>query len=173
MQLRPTFALLKTNLVLFVLTLLSFQTIAQEKPSYQMDFIRAGYKIKNDKPQITTVLRVTPTIDNFKLILGTKIGLDMGDGLRTFDFRKEKDPLVQAIVYDPNFEEKDKELYQFIKSAPAFSKEGEFFYIVFNLTGPSVKKTDEMKLTYGLWETNNTDVRHEKEFTFKVEEFKQ
>jgi hypothetical protein len=134
-----------------------------------MDFVRAVQHASGNQNDILVFLKVTPTVKDFKLIMSMKITYEMGQGTKIIDIQKQKEDNVRSAVYGKDLKEKNPKMYDLVKDKVNLNTSEELYFIVFNFYSLTKAEIDSMTLKYGLWESDNPDVRNEKTFNFKVE----
>jgi len=170
---------LKKLLAMSVL-LLAVQTIyAQDDPTYNIKFVKAIWvagSIRVDPwsnsladSNIIAVFELTPTdMKDWSPVFSEKLAY-------SFDDKKEIKALllhqktISVVFYGKNVKEKDQRIYEMVKDDIANYKGDEMLFIAFNFRNPCFRKPNKMSMTYGMWQKNNTDVRIEKKYDFKVE----
>ncbi len=164
----------KQNIAIFfftaLVTLIPKIDFAQNPTTYKMDFIRACSDSSKKGRNIMTVFKVTPTIKDFKLILSMRVFYELANGKEILSVIKQNEDNIKIIIFGKNIKEKNKFVYEFIKDKVEIEKENEDVYFIalvfYNLTKEDVEK---MSITYGLWESDNPDVRNENKYNFIVE----
>ncbi len=147
-------------------------SFAQEQASYSMDFLRAVQITKEDKNYIIVVFRVTPTIEDFKLIMSMRVFYELGNGEKMIDVQKQKEDNIKIQIFGKDIESKNKAMYNLIKSRLSGEILEKESLIVFQFSDVTKEKVEKMSMTYGLWETKDSNIRHEKRYDFNVEAFK-
>lgn len=143
---------------------------AQDSSSYTMEPVRAAIVRTGEKSMLVAVLKVTPTVPDFKLVLSMRLGYDMGDGARSVDVQQEPD--VRFTVYGADVESKDKKVHEFVKDKVDLNKEKDIYLLRIDFRGLALDGVQDLWLKYGLWEGVRSDIRHEQEFTFVVEDLR-
>ncbi len=113
------------------------------------------------------IFKVTPHVEDFRLVVSMKVTYDMGHGEMVVDIMKGQK--VRITVYGKSVREKDPNLYAFIKDSVDVDSEGPMHLLRFDFLDPPEGKVERMKVKYGLWEGAHDSVRHESEFDFVVE----
>lgn len=150
--------------LLFTMTYTINSTMAQESSSYTMNLVKViDHKKKNS---VSVILKVSPTIEDFKLIVSGKI--EYAFGRKKIKSNLQKDPNTQITVYGSDFYTKAPKLFKPIKGDIEM-KENEIL-LVFTFSNIKGKNLAEGYLKYGLWESNNPDIRHEQIFEFDENE---
>jgi len=148
------------SIVLLTLTYFIHPAVGQEPSSYKMTLEKViDYKKKN---KISVILKVSPTIEDFKLIASTKV--EYSFGRKKLKTNIQKDPNTHIIVYGDNFLTKNTKLFKPIKNDLEVGKDE--FLLVFTFSNIKGKHLAEGSIRYGLWESNNPDIRNEQTFVF-------
>lgn len=152
--------ILKLSMLLFITCCSLNKVMGQEESSYKMDLVNVIDK--EEEKTVTVILKVSPTIKDFKLIISGRVEYSFGRKSIKTDI--QKDPNVQIIVYGDDFATKDPELSNLLNKD--FEMGDNDFLLVFNIS--NIKGVDlvEGYFKYGLWESNNSDVRNEQMFSF-------
>lgn len=140
----------------------------QDASTYKMEFVRAGRVNLAESGLVTVILKVTPLIDDFKLVLSMRVGYDMGNGAAEVDVEKGNN--VRFIVYDTALHKMSEKLRRFIAARTDLGSNRNFFLLRIDFRVPLEERVQRMKLRYGLWEGKNDDIRHEQDFDFVVED---
>nr|NQU93914.1 hypothetical protein [Bacteroidota bacterium] len=150
----------KISIVLLTLTYTINNAMGQENSSYEMTLVKViDQEVEN---KVTIILKVSPTIENFKLILSGRA--EYAFGRKSIQTNIQKDPNTQIVVYGDDFLTKAPELHDLIKEDIEIG-ENEFL-LVFNFSNIKGKDLAEGYFKYGLWESNNSEIRDEQTFFF-------
>ena len=156
-------------LILLLLTLLScLPTFAQDSTTYKLDFVRAGWVVMKSHNMVVVVLKVTPTSPAFKPVLSFKLSYDIGDGERSMAVSDNPD--IRITVYGNDVESKSKIIYKFVKDKVDLENEKDILLLRFDFRDLTPDRVQDMWFKYGLWEGENSEIRHEKEFRFAVDD---
>lgn len=148
------------SIILLTLTCSINHAKGQESSSYKMTLEKViDYKKKN---KVSVILKVSPTIEDFKLIVSTKV--EYSFGRKKLKTNIQKDPNVHITVYGDSFLMKNAKLFKPIKKDLEVDKDE--FLLVFTFSNIKGKHLAEGHLKYGLWESNNSDIRNEQTFIF-------
>lgn len=153
-----------------LLTITAKDNFAQEKSSYDMKFVHAMQFDKHDDNHILTVFEVTPTVNDFKLILSMRVIYEIGQGEKIVDVQKQKEDNIRIVIYGKTLPEKNPTLYNQIKDK--INLDDEVRLITFDFYDITTEPVDRMSITYGLWESHDSDIRTEKRYDFNVEQMK-
>lgn len=143
---------------------------AQKKSSYNIEFVHAVQYGSDDNNHILTVFKVTPTIKKFKLILSMKVTYEIGKEEKIVDIQKQQENNIRISIYGKTLPEKNPKLYEMIKGKINLETKEDISFIIFDFFNVTIEQIDKMSITYGLWESNNQNVRNEKRFDFNVEQ---
>ena len=163
---------MKINSLLLIvgLTILSKYCIGQNSSSYKMDFVRACIDSSNNKKTITAVFSIRPTVKKFKLILSMKVTYAIQNGKDTINVLKQNEDNIRIIIYGKDSTNvTHKTFYDFIKGKVNLNTKDDLRFIVFRFNNVTHEYVNKMSITYGLWESNNSDVRNESKYEFDVE----
>jgi hypothetical protein len=161
---------IKLLLLLVGLTILSKYCIGQQSSSYKMDFVRACIDSSNGKKVITAVFSVRPTVKKFKLILSMKVTYAIQNGKDTINVLKQNDDNIQISIYGKDSTNiTHKTFYDFIKGKVNLNTKDDLRFIVFRFNNVTQDYINKMSITYGLWESNNSNERNETKYEFGVE----
>ena len=151
-------------LILLTLTLSNNNVLGQEKSSYQMTLVKVIDK--EAKKEVVVILKVSPMIENFKLIVSGRI--EYAFGRKSIQSNIQNDPNTQIVVYGEDFPTKAPELYSLIKNDVQIGEDE--FLLVFYFSNIKGRDLAEGYFKYGLWESDNPDVRNEQTFFFVEKE---
>lgn len=154
---------------LFVSALFISSHHSAQVSTYNLEFIRALQTTTSNANHILAIFKVTPTVPDFKLVLSMRVIYGIGQGEKTVNIQKQKEDNIRISIYGSDVAEKHKRIYELIKDKVNMSAEKDIRLLVFDFYNITKEKIDTMTITYGLWESNNTDIRNEKKFDFKVE----
>ena len=85
-------------IILFLVALCaSAPAKAQDSSTYKLEFVRAGWFVKDSHNMVVVVLKVTPTSPDFKPVLSFKLSYDIGDGERSMAVSDNPD--IRITVY--------------------------------------------------------------------------
>lgn len=165
----------KINIIFFVIiSLIAFlpkKDFAQEPTTYKMDFVRACSDSSKNGKNILTLFKVTPIVKDFKLVLSMRVFYQLEKEKEILSFLKPNEDNIGIVVYGRNVQEKNKFVYDFIKDRIDLEKENdEVYFIAFIFHNITKEIVEKMSITYGLWESDNLNVRHEKRYDFMVEQ---
>jgi len=135
-----------------------------------MDFVRAVQFNSGERNHILTIFKVTPTIKRFKLILSMKVTYEIGREENVVDVQKQKEDNIQIVIYGNDIAEKNQKLYDLIKDKVQLDKTKDVYLITFDFYDITTEHIDNMSIMYGLWESNNPNIRNEIKYDFKVEQ---
>ena len=155
-------------ILLFTALLSSIPTFAQDTTTYKLEFVRAGWVIKESHTMVVVMLKVTPTSPKFKPVLSMKLSYDIGDGERSMEVHDNPD--IRITVYGNDVESKSKVMYRFVKDKVDLENEKDILLLRFDFRDLTPDRVTDMWFKYGLWEGENNEVRHEQEFRFAVED---
>jgi hypothetical protein len=160
-----------TAIILMVgmIAVLPMRNFAQESSTYKMKFVRACQDSSDKGNYIMAVFSVLPTIKDFKLILSMRVTYALGHEKENVTVLKENEDNIKIHIYGTTVKEKNPLVYDFIKDSVQLETEEDLRLIVLYFHNVTKEKVDEMSITYGLWESDNPDVRHENKYDFKVE----
>ncbi|MFB1022511.1 MAG: hypothetical protein QMC40_07105 [Vicingaceae bacterium] len=147
-------------IILLVMTFSNLIALGQENSSYEMNLVKVIDKEIENK--VVIVMKVSPTIEDFKLIISGRT--EYSFGRKTIISDLQKDPKSRIVVYGHNISTKAPELYNLIKDG--LKIEEEDFLLVFIFSNIKGKDLAEGFFKYGLWESNESDVRNEQTFVF-------
>ncbi|MBP7450725.1 MAG: hypothetical protein KA817_11870 [Flavobacteriales bacterium] len=156
--------------LLFTAVITPVAICAQDSSSYKMEFVRAAMVRAGEESMLVAVLKVTPIVPDFKLVLSMKLSYDLGDGERSMDIQQSPD--IRFTVYGADVESKSKKVYAFVKDKVDLNKEKDIFLLRIDFRGLPPDGVKDMWLKYGLWEGENDEIRHEQEFRFAVEDLR-
>lgn len=145
-------------------------TCAQESSTYKLEFVRAAVVPAGEQSMLVAVLKVTPIIPDFKLVLSMRLSYDIGDGERSMDLQQSPD--IRFTVYGADVESKSKKVYEFVKEKVDLINEKDIFLLRIDFRGLPPDGVKDMWLKYGLWEGENNEIRHEQEFRFAAEDLR-
>ena len=157
-----------TLLLLFAAVLSSLPTFAQDTTTYKLDFVRAGWFVKDSHSMVVVVLKVTPTSLDFVPVLSFKLSYDIGDGERSMAVSDNPD--IRITVYGNDVETKSKVIHRFVKDRVDLENEKDILLLRFDFRDLTPDRVQHMWFKYGLWEGENDEIRHEKEFRFAVDD---
>ncbi len=161
---------MKNIIILFLVLLFSTENLYSqniESTSYNLEFVGAKYIDDKKPPQIILVLKYEPKDGKeFKPIISAKITYQFDNkGIKTEILENPKHSLTFT---DRGVNQKNPEIYEWIKDKIDINQEKEFGLLIFYLNGITKKYVQNMSFTYGLWEPDNLDLRIEKKFEFQV-----
>lgn len=125
-----------SRVLYFTLTLLisallsSTPTFAQDTTTYKLEFVRAGWVIKESHTMVVVMLKVTPTSPDFKPVLSMKMSYDIGDGERSMSVNDNPD--IRITVYGNDVESKSKVMYRFVKDKVDLENEKDILLLRFD-----------------------------------------
>lgn len=131
--------------------------------SYKMTLVRVIDEEKENAVKV--ILKVSPAIKNFKLILSAQA--EYSFGRKTIKTDIQKDPTIQIITYGDDFVTKAPELSKQLNDLEM--EKGEFL-LVFKISSKKRKNLEEGYFKYGLWESDNPKIRNEHTFFFNENE---
>ena len=143
---------------------------AQENSSHTMNFVRAVQFESEGRNHILVVFKVVPIISNFKLILSMRVAYSIGHGEKVVDIQKQKEDNIRIVVYGKDIEKRNEKLYNLIKDRVHVENAENVRFITFDFYDVTEEKIDRMKITYGLWESGNSNIRNEQEYNFTVDQ---
>ncbi len=159
----------KTIIIFFIVFLFLPKYNSSQKPSsYKMEFVRSCADSTEKGKHIMAVFSVIPNVKKFKLILSMKVTYQLQKGPEIISVLKQNEDNIKIVVYGKNLEG-NKPLYDFIKDKINLNTEEDLRLIVFYFNNITKENADEMSITYGLWESNNTNIRNEKKYDFNIE----
>ena len=140
------------------------------EPSYTMKFIRAVHPDSADKHSVLVLLQITPTHPkDFKLILSMRVTYRVGDeALQMVDVGRQLEPKIRIAIYGGNVREQSAFVYSLLKDRIDFASAADSKILAFYFTNISEDPVSSMYMRYGLWESNNPNIRLEKDFEFSV-----
>ncbi len=141
---------------------------AQDSTTYKLDFVRAGWFVKDSHNMVVVVLKVTPTSPDFVPVLSFKISYDIGDGERSMAVSDSPD--IRITVYGNDVESKSKVIHRFVKDRVDLENEKDILLLRFDFRDLTPDRVTDMWFKYGLWDGENNEIRHEKEFRFAVDD---
>jgi len=157
-----------TLILLFSALLTTMTVAAQDTTTYKLEFVRAGWVVKDSHSMVVVTLKVTPTSPDFKPVLSFKLSYDIGDGERSMAVNDNPD--IRITVYGNDVESKSKVMYRFVKDKVDLENEKDILLLRFDFRDLTPDRVTDMWFKYGLWEGENNEVRHEQEFRFAVED---
>jgi hypothetical protein len=144
--------------------------LAPKPTSYKMDFIRACSDSSEKGKNILTIFKVTPKISDFKLFISMRVFYQLENGKEILSILKQDEDNIKIIIYGKDIQQKNKFLYDFIKDKVQLENENDdVYFLAFIFDNITKEKVENMSMTYGLWESNNTEIRHEIKYDFIVE----
>lgn len=161
--------LFRVIILIGIFLLVSETNFGEKKSSYKMEFIRAVQFNTDVHNHILAIFKVTPTIKRFKFILSMKVTYGIGQGEIIVDVQKQKEDNIRIGVYGNDVKEKNQMVYDLIKDKIQLDNNEDFYLITFDFYDITREKIDNMSIIYGLWESNNTNIRNEQRYDFKVE----
>lgn len=147
-------------------------TWSQQSSSYNMELVRAVQFNSEGQNHILTIFKVIPAIKDFKLIMSMRVTYEIGQGAKVVNVQKQKEDHINITIYGKNVQEKSQKVYDWVKDKLNLNTEEDIRLIVFDFHDITKTQVDNMTVIYGLWESNNENIRNEKTFTFKVENSK-
>jgi len=117
---------------------------------------------------VVVVLKVTPTSLDFVPVLSFKLSYDIGDGERSMAVSDNPD--IRITVYGNDVETKSKVIHRFVKDRVDLENEKDILLLRFDFRDLTPDRVQHMWFKYGLWEGENDEIRHEKEFRFAVDD---
>lgn len=135
------------------------KVLGQEQSSYKMTLV----KVINEEQEsrVKVVLKVSPTVKNFRLILSGRA--EYSFGRKTIQANIQKDPNIQIVIYGDDFQTEVPELYNLLNDLQMGEDD---FLLVFNISKAKAKGLEDGHFKYGLWESDNPKIRNEKTFYF-------
>lgn len=156
-------------IILFLVALCaSAPAKAQDSSTYKLEFVRAGWFVKDSHNMVVVVLKVTPTSPDFKPVLSFKLSYDIGDGERSMAVSDNPD--IRITVYGNDVESKSKVIHRFVKDRVDLENEKDILLLRFDFRDLTPDRVTDMWFKYGLWEGEHDEIRHEKEFRFAVDD---
>lgn len=134
--------------------------MGQEESSYKMTLVKVIDEEQENA--VTVILKVSPTIEDFKLIISGRAEYSFGRKSIKTDI--QKDPNIQIIVYGDDFATKNPKLSNLLNED--FDMGDEDFLLVFKISNIKGENLVEGYFKYGLWESNNSEIRNEQTFFF-------
>ena len=131
------------------------QALGQEESSYKMNLVKV---IDNQQlNEAMVILKVSPTIEDFKLIISARVEYSFGRKSIKTDI--QKDPNIRIIIYGDDFATKDPELSILLNED--LEMEDKDSLLLFKISNIKEKNLAKGYFKYGLWESNNSEVRNE------------
>ena len=150
--------------MLLLITFCSLNKVmGQEESSYKMTLVKVIDEEQENA--VTVILKVSPTIDGFKLIISGRA--EYLFGRKIIKTNIQKDPNTQIIVYGDDFATKASDLSKLLSD---LKMRKDDFLLVFKISNIKGKDLVEGYFKYGLWESNNSEVRNEQTFFFNEKE---
>ena len=162
--------LFTTFIFIGIMLFIPKKLFAQHGPSYNMEFVRAIQFKSEDRNHILVVFKVIPTIKKFKLILSMKVTYEIGQGEKSVNVQKQTKDNIRIVIYGKDLAEKNKKLYALIKDQIQLETDEDVRLITFDFYDITTELINKMSITYGLWESNNPDIRNEARYNFTVEQ---
>jgi hypothetical protein len=134
-----------------------------------MEFIRAVQFNSDEHNHILTIFKVTPTIKKFKLILSMKVTYEIAQKEISVDVQKQAEDNIRIVIYGKDVKEKNQMVYDLIRDKIQLDNNEDLYLVTFDFYDITREKIDNMSITYGLWESNNMNIRNEKRYDFNVE----
>ena len=144
---------------------------AQDSSTYALEFVRAAQVGSATKPMTVVVLKVTPLVPDFKLVMSMRLAYDIGHGGMELEAQSSAD--MRFTVYGNDVESKSRTVYEFVKDKVDLAAEKDIYLLRIDFRNLSTEPITDMWLRYGLWEGSDAEVRHEKEFRFVVEDLRE
>ncbi len=92
------------------------------------------------------------------------------NGKDTVNVLKENEDHIQMAIYGKDSTNiRHKAFYDFIKGKVDLNTKNDLQFIVFRFNNVTQEFIHKMSITYGLWESNNSNIRNERKFEFDVE----
>jgi hypothetical protein len=161
-------------LIVVLLGLLIPQCVkAQDTPSYNLEFVRAKYVDQKRWKDILVFFRISAKEKrkkDFPPVISMRVRYSLNDNSKvdTVDILNN-DKKVNLYVLDKSVKYKSQFVYNLLSSKTDMETDNNFIILEFYLGDISDEIVKKMSFTYGLWEKNNLEVRHEKTFDFPVE----
>jgi hypothetical protein len=154
---------LKVSILLLLICCSLSKVLGQEQSSYKMTLVKVIDEEKENAVKV--ILKVLPTIEDFKLIVSGRV--EYSFGRKTIKTDIQKDPTTQIIIYGDDFVTKAPELSKYLND---LEMEKDDFLLVFNISNIKEKNLVEGYFKYGLWESDNPEIRNEQTFFFNENE---
>src|SRR5690606_13557794 len=77
-------------LTLAILIVLSPAVWSQQNSTYKMDLVRSVQFTSDHQNHLLAILKVTPTVKDFKMILSMRVTYEIGQGTKTIDLQRQK-----------------------------------------------------------------------------------
>lgn len=151
--------ILKISILLLIIYCSVNKVMSQEESSYKMTLVKVIDE--EQKNTVMVILKVSPTIENFKLIISGRA--EYSFGRKTIKTDIQKDPNTQIVVYGDDFATKAPELSKLLNDLEMGKDD---FLIVFKISNIKGKGLVKGYFKYGLWESNNSEIRNEQKFIF-------
>ncbi len=163
--------LIKIRFGLTFVTLILLTTVisAQQNATYNIDIVKSVQYASENQNHILAILKVAPTVQDFKLILSMRVTYDIGHGTHVVNLLKQREDNIRITIYGNDLPQKNIKLYNLIKDSVSLNSSEDTRLIVFDFQDITKTQIDNMTMIYGLWEGVNEDIRTEKAFNFKVD----
>ena len=99
-----------------------------------------------------------------------KVTYEIGQQEKVVDVQKQVEDNIRIGIYGSDIAEKNIKLYDLIKANVQLDKDEDVYFITFDFYDITTEHIDNMSILYGLWESNNQNIRNEKKYNFKVEQ---
>jgi hypothetical protein len=156
------------GLTFVTLILLTRVTSAQQNSTYNIDFVKSVQYTSDSINHILAILKVTPTVKDFKMILSMRVTYEIGQGEKVVNLQIQSEHNIIISIYGKDLQQKNIKLYNLIKDSVNLNTSEDTHLIVFDFHDITKTQIDNMTIKYGLWEGINEDIRNEKTFNFKV-----
>ncbi|MEI7978109.1 MAG: hypothetical protein WCI53_04630 [Bacteroidota bacterium] len=143
-------------------------TSAQQNSTYNIDFVKSVQYTSDSINHILAILKVTPTVKDFKMILSMRVTYEIGQGEKVVNLQIQSEHNIIISIYGKDLQQKNIKLYNLIKDSVNLNTSEDTHLIVFDFHDITKTQIDNMTIKYGLWEGINEDIRNEKTFNFKV-----
>lgn len=138
----------------------STNVLGQDASSYNMSLVKVIDQKKTHK--VSVILKVTPTIEDYTLILSGKI--EYSFGRKVLKSNVQNDAKLKINIYGDDFYNKVPEYFTPVKDQ--IKMEENEILLVFTFSKVKGKGLSEGYLKYGLWESDHPDIRNEQIFEF-------
>lgn len=159
---------IRFGLTFVILILLTRVIFAQQNSTYNIDFVKSVQYTSDSLNHILAILKVTPTVKDFKMILSMRVTYEIGQGDKVVNLQKQSEHNIIISIYGKDLQQKNIKLYNLIKDSVSQNMSEDTRLIVFDFYDITKTQIDNMTIKYGLWEGINEDIRNEKTFNFKV-----
>ena len=110
-QLKNTFR------ILALVTFIALPAViwSQEPLTYKMDLVRAVQFTSENQHHILTILKVTPTVKDFKMIMSMRVTYEIGQGSKVIDVQKQKEDKISIAIYGTDMAQKNSKLFELVQ----------------------------------------------------------